>query len=164
MRNKEPVDDRRAISGILHVLNSGRRWNDCLPEYHDGLQSLHTLGGAWGREVVQGPCRSASIDGDPDNRRHRCQNPPLGVRRQKTGKQKQGDWRNTKFRALAEAKAVFFSCFQPVASPTIARRPSVWSGAVVGPVAEQRRLQKLLHCIGERLRSPQNSPPNLHAL
>ena len=27
------VDDRRVISGILHVLRSGYRWRDCPPEY-----------------------------------------------------------------------------------------------------------------------------------
>lgn len=27
------VDDRRIISGILHVLRSGCRWKDCPPEY-----------------------------------------------------------------------------------------------------------------------------------
>ena len=29
----EPVDDRRVISGIVHVLKSGCRWCDCPPEY-----------------------------------------------------------------------------------------------------------------------------------
>lgn len=27
------VDDRRVISGIIHVLQSGCRWRDCPPEY-----------------------------------------------------------------------------------------------------------------------------------
>lgn len=27
------VDDRRVISGILHVLKTGCRWQDCPPEY-----------------------------------------------------------------------------------------------------------------------------------
>src|ERR1044071_6781281 len=30
---KEGADDRRVISGILHVLRSGCRWKDCPPEY-----------------------------------------------------------------------------------------------------------------------------------
>jgi transposase len=29
----ERVDDRRVISGIVHVLKSGCRWCDCPPEY-----------------------------------------------------------------------------------------------------------------------------------
>jgi transposase len=33
VRGKERVDDRRVISGILHVLTSGCRWKDCPPEY-----------------------------------------------------------------------------------------------------------------------------------
>lgn len=27
------VDDRRVISGIVHMLKIGARWRDCLPEY-----------------------------------------------------------------------------------------------------------------------------------
>jgi putative transposase len=33
VRGKERVDDRRVVSGILHVLKSGCRWCDCPPEY-----------------------------------------------------------------------------------------------------------------------------------
>jgi transposase len=33
VRGKERVDDRRVISGILHVIKSGCRWCDCPPEY-----------------------------------------------------------------------------------------------------------------------------------
>ena len=33
VRGKERVDDRRVISGILHVLRSGCLWCDCPPEY-----------------------------------------------------------------------------------------------------------------------------------
>jgi transposase len=33
IRGKDRVDDRRVISGILHVLKSGCRWCDCPPEY-----------------------------------------------------------------------------------------------------------------------------------
>lgn len=33
VRGKERVDDRRVISGILHVLTSGCCWKDCPPEY-----------------------------------------------------------------------------------------------------------------------------------
>jgi transposase len=32
-RGVERVDDRRVISGIMHVLKSGCRWCDCPPEY-----------------------------------------------------------------------------------------------------------------------------------
>jgi transposase len=33
VRGKDRVDDRRVISGILHVLKSGCRRCDCPPEY-----------------------------------------------------------------------------------------------------------------------------------
>lgn len=33
VRGKERADDRRVISGIVHVLKSGCRWKDCPPEY-----------------------------------------------------------------------------------------------------------------------------------
>jgi len=32
VRGKKRVDDRRVISGILHVIKSGCRWSDCPPE------------------------------------------------------------------------------------------------------------------------------------
>ena len=33
VRGIERADDRRVISGIVHVLKSGCRWCDCPPEY-----------------------------------------------------------------------------------------------------------------------------------
>ena len=33
VRGKPRADDRRVISGILHVLKTGCRWCDCPPEY-----------------------------------------------------------------------------------------------------------------------------------
>jgi len=33
VRGVEREDDRRVISGIIHVLKSGCRWSDCPPEY-----------------------------------------------------------------------------------------------------------------------------------
>jgi transposase len=33
VRGKARVDDRRVISGILHVLKSGCRWCDCPADY-----------------------------------------------------------------------------------------------------------------------------------
>src|SRR4051794_1125003 len=32
-RGAHRVDDRRVISGIMHMLRSGARWRDCPPEY-----------------------------------------------------------------------------------------------------------------------------------
>jgi transposase len=32
-RGARRVDDRRVISGIMHMLHSGARWRDCPPDY-----------------------------------------------------------------------------------------------------------------------------------
>src|SRR6266513_6472051 len=32
-RGAHRVDDRRVISGIVHILRSGARWRDCPPDY-----------------------------------------------------------------------------------------------------------------------------------
>lgn len=32
-RGARRVDDRRVISGIMHMLRTGARWRDCPPEY-----------------------------------------------------------------------------------------------------------------------------------
>ena len=40
-------DDRRIISGIIHMLQCGARWRDCPPglwSLHDDLQSVQSLG------------------------------------------------------------------------------------------------------------------------
>jgi len=51
VRGKERVDDRRVISGIIHVLKSGCRWCDCPPEYgpHTTIYNRFTR---WARRGV----------------------------------------------------------------------------------------------------------------
>ena len=46
-RGARRVDDRRVISGIVHMLRSGGRWRDCPPEYgpYTNLQPLQSLEG-----------------------------------------------------------------------------------------------------------------------
>src|SRR5271154_6175036 len=44
VRGKDRVDDRRVISGILHVLKSGCRWCDCPPEYGPRYQDAARRG------------------------------------------------------------------------------------------------------------------------
>ena len=69
VRGVERADDRRVISGIVHVLKSGCRWCDCPPEYgppttiYTGL--FAGLGAAFGKSY------SASLlgMGDPQIRR-----------------------------------------------------------------------------------------------
>ena len=43
-RGKPRVDDRRVISGIVHVLKSGGRWIDA-PTSRDGRNQRRVLGG-----------------------------------------------------------------------------------------------------------------------
>ena len=38
-RGKERVDDRRVISGIVHVLKSGGRWTDAPREIYSPIQT-----------------------------------------------------------------------------------------------------------------------------
>ena len=49
VRGVERADDRRVISGIVHVLKSGCRWCDCPPEYGPPTTILipFALGAAW---------------------------------------------------------------------------------------------------------------------
>ena len=43
VRGVERADDRRVISGIVHVLKSGCRWCDCPPEYGPRPRSITDL-------------------------------------------------------------------------------------------------------------------------
>lgn len=55
VRGKERVDDRRVISGILHVLKSGCRWKDCPPDMVHRQRSIIVSRG--GPSAVYGkPC------------------------------------------------------------------------------------------------------------
>ena len=117
VRGKERVDDRRVISGILHVLKSGCRWCDCPPEY--GPQTtIYNRFVRWARArrmgaAVPRACRARPIDRDADDRFDAHQGAPLGVGR-KRGEQKQAigrsrGGRNTKIHAIADAKGRLLS-------------------------------------------------------
>jgi len=45
------VDDRRVISGIIHVLQSGCRWRDAPPGYGPS-KTLYNRFGRWARKGV----------------------------------------------------------------------------------------------------------------
>ncbi|CAK0779883.1 transposase [Azospirillaceae bacterium] len=45
------VDDRRVISGIIHVLKSGCRWKDCPPEYGPPT-TIYNRFNRWSRREV----------------------------------------------------------------------------------------------------------------
>jgi len=66
VRGKERVDDRRVISGIVHVIKSGCRWCDCPPEY--GRQRRSTIASYAGPSVVFGSGCSASSRQRADQR------------------------------------------------------------------------------------------------
>src|SRR6201995_2395217 len=84
VRGVERVDDRRVISGIVHVLKSGCRWCDCPPE--DGPPTtIYNRFVRWARrgvweKAVPGACWEWTIDGHADDRLHTHQGPPLGRR------------------------------------------------------------------------------------
>jgi transposase len=61
------VDDRRVISGILHVLKSGCRWRDAPPEYGPRT-TLYNRYNRWARQGVWRRLfeRVASSGGVPD--------------------------------------------------------------------------------------------------
>ena len=72
VRGKERGDDRRVISGILHVLKSGCRWCDCPPEYgppttiHKSLREVgaaRRLGESVPRAAHQRPHAVPCLDG-----------------------------------------------------------------------------------------------------
>ncbi len=50
-RGKERVDDRRVISGIVHVLKSGGRWVDAPPDYGP-KKTLYNRYGRWAAKGV----------------------------------------------------------------------------------------------------------------
>src|ERR1700745_1416241 len=61
VRGVEREDDRRVISGIVHVLKSGCRWQDCPPEY--GPYTTITTGSCGGRGAGSGrTCSGNSLE------------------------------------------------------------------------------------------------------
>jgi transposase len=105
VRGVERADDRRVISGIIHVLKSGcRLWST-----DDNLQPLRALGAArhLGKSIPRA-CWKRARRRHADDRLHPRQGAPLGCgwkrgeRKQAVGRSRGG--RNTKIHALADAK------------------------------------------------------------
>ena len=112
VRGVERADDRRVISGIVHVLKSGCRWCDCPPEYGPRPRSITASCAGRERGIWENLFRKLAgtwtVDRHADDRLHACQSAPLGIGR-KRGEQKQAvgrsrGGRNTKIHALADAK------------------------------------------------------------
>ncbi len=47
-RGAHRVDDRRMISGIMHLLHSGARWRDC-PEVYGPYTTIYNRFNRWSR-------------------------------------------------------------------------------------------------------------------
>ena len=110
VRGVERVDDRRVISGIVHVLKSGYRWCDCPPEYGPPQRSITAL--CAGRGVWENLLRELAGNGRSTDTQmidsNAPESAPLGSG-WKRGEQKQGvgrsrGGRNTKIRAVADVK------------------------------------------------------------
>ena len=48
----ERVDDRKVLTGIIHVIQKGLRWMDALPRAIPGSAGIHTLLLAWCRAAT----------------------------------------------------------------------------------------------------------------
>jgi len=67
VRGKPRVDDRRVLSGILHVMKSGCRWCDCPPDYGPPTTIYNRLvrwaeRGVWERLFEELASRGRSTD------------------------------------------------------------------------------------------------------
>jgi transposase len=51
VRGKKRKDDRRVISGIVHVLKSGCRWSDC-PEAYGPAKTIYNRFARWARRGI----------------------------------------------------------------------------------------------------------------
>ena len=50
-RGAHRVDDRRVISGIMHMLRTGARWRDCPPEYGP-YTTIYNRFNRWSRQGI----------------------------------------------------------------------------------------------------------------
>jgi transposase len=118
VRGKERVDDRRVISGILHVLKSGCRWKDCPPEYGPHTTVYNRFArwaerGVWERlfkELAQrGRSTATQMIDSTHVKAHRSASGARkrGEQKQAIGRSRGG--RNTKIHALADAKGRLLS-------------------------------------------------------
>ena len=112
VRGVERQDDRRIISGIVHVLKSGCRWSDC-PEAYGPPTTIYNRFARWAlRGIWENLFRRLAGNGRSTDTQmielHARQSASLGGGR-KRGEQKQAvgrsrGGRNTKIHALADAK------------------------------------------------------------
>ncbi len=111
VRGKERVDDRRVISGILHVLKSGCRWCDCPPEYGPPTTIYNRFvrwaeRGVWERLFRELAARGRSGDTQMIDATHvKAHRSASGAKRGSTSRRlPPRGGRNTKIHAIADAK------------------------------------------------------------
>jgi transposase len=112
VRGVERADDRRVISGIVHMLKSGCRWCDCPPEYGPPT-TIYNRFVRWARRGVwenlfrelagNGRATDTQMIDSTHVKAHRsAAGGKGGQQKQAVGRPRGG--RNTKFHALADAK------------------------------------------------------------
>ena len=83
VRGVERADDRRVISGIVHVLKCGCRWCDCPPEYGPPT-TIYNRFVRWAErgisEICSGRWSRREIGCYPDDRLHLYQSTSFGCR------------------------------------------------------------------------------------
>jgi transposase len=81
VRGKERADDRRVISGVLHVLKSGCRWKNCPPEYGPPTTVYNRFVRWAQRGIWERLFRELAACGrcDANDRRNAHQGAPLGL-------------------------------------------------------------------------------------
>src|SRR3974390_945486 len=112
VRGVERADDRRVISGIVHVLKSGCRWCDCPPEYGPSTTIYNRFArwaerGIWEnlfrRLAENGRSADTQMIDSTHVKAHRsAAGGKGGEQKQAVGRSRGG--RNTKIHALADAK------------------------------------------------------------
>jgi transposase len=117
VRGVARVDDRRVISGILHVMKSGCRWCDCPPEYGPPTTIYNRFvrwaeRGVWDKlfRGLAGRGRSAEtqmIDSTHIKAHRSASGGRGGEQKQAVGRSRGG--RNTKIHAIADAKGRLLS-------------------------------------------------------
>ncbi|WP_139284927.1 IS5 family transposase [Acidocella aminolytica] len=117
VRGKARVDDRKVLSGILHVLKSGCRWCDCPPDYGPPTTIYNRFvrwaeRGVWERLFQNLAKRGRStgtqmIDSTHIKAHRSASGGKGGSKKQAIGRSRGG--RNTKIHAIADAKGRLLS-------------------------------------------------------
>ena len=100
-RGAHRVDDRRVISGIVHMLRSGARWRDCPSEYGP-YTTIYNRFNRWSRQGIWLDMfkahRQHGLVWNGEHRQFPRQGPPL------SGGRKRGDFEQSIGRSRAAAR------------------------------------------------------------